>query len=92
MVINYHNSEKKLNIDPSCRHLHFPIFYMTPVNRLIYQYETTFGLYMLEPWEKALFNLVVGTFALLFLYATTHAIPAVESLSARIAYYLTESL
>ncbi|KAL1926778.1 hypothetical protein VTP01DRAFT_5424 [Rhizomucor pusillus] len=29
------------------------------ISKLIYQYELQTALYMLEPWEKALFNLVL---------------------------------
>ncbi|CAB4383346.1 hypothetical protein RhiirA5_495591 [Rhizophagus irregularis] len=35
-----------------------------------YQYEVTTALYMLEPWEKALFNSIVIVFLALFTYTT----------------------
>ncbi|KAG0091029.1 small subunit of serine palmitoyltransferase-like protein [Gamsiella multidivaricata] len=40
------------------------------VKQLNYSYEVTTGLYMLEPWEKAVFNSVVMVGFLLTTYAT----------------------
>ncbi|KAG0227580.1 hypothetical protein B0O80DRAFT_454195 [Mortierella sp. GBAus27b] len=40
------------------------------LKQLNYSYEVTTGLYMLEPWEKAVFNSVVMVALLLTTYAT----------------------
>nr|CAG8554290.1 7502_t:CDS:2 [Entrophospora candida] len=40
-----------------------------------YQYEVTTALYMLEPWEKALFNTLVLVGLALFTYTTVYYLP-----------------
>ncbi|KAF9171030.1 hypothetical protein BGX21_002880 [Mortierella sp. AD011] len=40
------------------------------IKRTNYSYEVTTGLYMLEPWEKAVFNSVVLVGILLTTYAS----------------------
>ncbi|KAF9176487.1 hypothetical protein BGZ51_000528 [Haplosporangium sp. Z 767] len=40
------------------------------IKQLNYRYEVTTGLYMLEPWEKAVFNSVVMVGLLLTTYAS----------------------
>ncbi|KAI8805511.1 hypothetical protein BJ742DRAFT_819851 [Cladochytrium replicatum] len=41
----------------------------------IYQYELTFGLYMLDPWEKTVFNTFIGLLFVLGSYATWRVLP-----------------
>lgn len=41
------------------------------LNIINYKYQLTFGLYMLEPWERAIFNTIVVLLGLLCLYAFT---------------------
>ncbi|ORY95234.1 hypothetical protein BCR43DRAFT_475015 [Syncephalastrum racemosum] len=33
--------------------------FSSAISKLIYQYELQTALYMLEPWEKALFNIIL---------------------------------
>jgi Small subunit of serine palmitoyltransferase-like len=61
------------------------------VKDLILKYEVTLGLYMLEPWEKCIFNCLALIFAMLLVYATQQVVPAWQNFSGRIAYYLTDS-
>ncbi|KAI9099448.1 hypothetical protein DFS34DRAFT_617614 [Phlyctochytrium arcticum] len=54
------------------------------------QYEWTFGLYMMEPWEKAIFNTFVLFFFSMFMYTIYAYVPAgAASLVNRAGYYLS---
>ncbi|CAG8605902.1 7976_t:CDS:2 [Paraglomus brasilianum] len=55
-----------------------------------YQYELTTALYMLEPWEKALFNSLVIIGSSLLVYATIFYLPDhLSQVAAKIAEYTT---
>ncbi|KAJ3087681.1 hypothetical protein HK102_010510 [Quaeritorhiza haematococci] len=54
-----------------------------------YQYELTLGLYMLEPWEKIIFNTIVLIFLTFFTYAAYSRLPDYTSyLVKKSQYYL----
>ncbi|KAI8823626.1 uncharacterized protein EV422DRAFT_565563 [Fimicolochytrium jonesii] len=54
------------------------------------QYEYTFGLYMMEPWEKACFNTVILLFAFFIVYAVYWYLPSTAyNLVAKATYYLS---
>ncbi|KAJ1550202.1 hypothetical protein HK405_001172 [Cladochytrium tenue] len=57
--------------------------------RRVYQYELTFGLYMLGPVEKSIFNAFVVVFAVFFMYAVAHIPEYAGYAIARGRYYLT---
>ncbi|KAJ3116982.1 hypothetical protein HK098_006416 [Nowakowskiella sp. JEL0407] len=56
----------------------------------LYQYELTIGLYMLEPWEKTLFNLFVLLMFFLATYTAYAYLPDYTSyIIAKGQYYLS---
>ncbi|KAJ1568668.1 hypothetical protein HK096_005747 [Nowakowskiella sp. JEL0078] len=56
----------------------------------IYQYELTIGLYMLEPWEKTLFNMFLLLMLSLAMYTTYAYLPdSATYLLAKSKYYLS---
>ncbi|RIA84648.1 hypothetical protein C1645_783658 [Glomus cerebriforme] len=53
-----------------------------------YQYEVTTALYMLEPWEKALFNSIIIVCLALFTYTTVFYLPEqLTHFASRLSYY-----
>ncbi|KAI8609914.1 hypothetical protein BC830DRAFT_1148293 [Chytriomyces sp. MP71] len=55
-----------------------------------YQYELTFGLYMLEPFEKIIFNTVFVLFFGFFLYRGVTMVPdATQYVLEKGRYYLS---
>ncbi|TPX40939.1 hypothetical protein SeLEV6574_g06323 [Synchytrium endobioticum] len=55
-----------------------------------YQYELTFGLYMLEGWEKATFNTVVLLLLTLIVYSAYSQLPHyVPALVRKTVYYMS---
>ncbi|KAI8905664.1 hypothetical protein DFJ77DRAFT_443554 [Powellomyces hirtus] len=53
------------------------------------QYEYTFGVYMMEPWEKAIFDAIVLMFATLFVYAIWRYGPSTaNNLVTKTTYYI----
>ncbi|KAJ3046156.1 hypothetical protein HDU99_009823, partial [Rhizoclosmatium hyalinum] len=56
----------------------------------IYQYELTFGLYMLEPWEKYIFNIVFALFFTFFMFRGIAMFPDVTNyVVEKSKYYLS---
>ncbi|KAJ3073610.1 hypothetical protein HDU98_001083 [Podochytrium sp. JEL0797] len=55
------------------------------ISKLIYQYELTFGLYMLEPWEKTIWNCVFLLFFAFFTYRGICMMPDAQ------AYFVEKS-
>ncbi|KAJ3150220.1 hypothetical protein HDU89_003309 [Geranomyces variabilis] len=54
------------------------------------QYEYTFGVFMMEPWEKAIFDTVVVMFAVLCGYAIwIYAPEAAHNLVHKATYYIS---
>ncbi|KAI8922397.1 hypothetical protein DFJ77DRAFT_22683 [Powellomyces hirtus] len=54
------------------------------------QYEYTFGVFMMEPWEKAVFDTMIALVALLGVYAIWHYVPgATSNLMAKASYYMS---
>lgn len=57
-----------------------------------YQYEVTFGLYMLTPREKAVVNTVMMLLASMLMFALCHGLgPYLVNFVCRLVYYLTGS-
>jgi len=61
-----------------------------------YRYEVTTALYMLEPWEKALFNSIIIVFLALLAYTTFFYVfylpEQLTYFASRLSYYLGVSL
>lgn len=58
------------------------------VRRKVYQYEVTFGLYMLEPWEKLIFNSIVCLLLSVFVLSVWSYFPShVRFVAQKAAYY-----
>ncbi|KAL2915049.1 hypothetical protein HK105_205376 [Polyrhizophydium stewartii] len=65
---------------------------MSAVKRAVRLYEVTFGLYMLEPWEKTLFNSIILVFAGFFVYACYRWLPLLSAEAvSKFNYYLVSS-
>ncbi|KAI9365558.1 hypothetical protein DFJ73DRAFT_792424 [Zopfochytrium polystomum] len=64
------------------------------IAKRVYQFELTFGLYMLNPVEKYIFHALIATFALLMVYAAVSFMPeTAKYVVSRGRYYLSsESL
>ena len=57
-----------------------------------YQYEVTFGLYVMTPWEKLVFNTIILATLAAILYALSWGFqPFVVDALCRIIYYMTGS-
>ncbi|KPI38429.1 uncharacterized protein AB675_12122 [Cyphellophora attinorum] len=57
-----------------------------------YQYEVTFGLYMLEPWERVVLNMIVLLLAILIGLALWHGLGRwLVGSVCRLVFYLTGS-